>query len=80
MQPKIYARPRPWVFPCLKKAVTAETAGLGMTASLGMTATGVIGPVLWAARVRVEVLATLMAFQPNFWKIWELTDPFTQGK
>ena len=54
-------------------AVVTETAGLEMTA------TGVIGPVLWAARVRVEVLATLMAFQPNFWKIWELTDPFTQG-
>ena len=57
-------------------AVATETAGLGMTA------TGAICPVLWAAGVRVEAMATrtLMAFHPNFWKIWELTDPFTQGK
>ena len=55
-------------------AVATESAGLGMTA------TGVISPVLWKAGVRVEAIVTLMAFQPNFWKIWELTDPFTQGK
>ena len=67
-------------------AVTAETAGLGMTAShgmtagFGMTATGVLSPVLWTAGVRVEASVTLMAFQPNFWKIWELMDPFTQGR
>ena len=74
MKTEIYARPRPWVFPSKKKAVTAETAGLGMTA------TGVISPVLWKAGVRVEAIVTLMAFQPHFWKIWELMDPFTQGK
>ena len=55
-------------------AVTAKTAGLGMTG------TGVISPVLWNAGVRVEAIVTLMAFQPHFWKIWELMDPFTQGK
>ena len=57
-------------------AAATETAGLGMTA------TGAICPVLWAAvGVRVvEAMATLLASHPNFWKIWELTDPFTPGK
>ena len=55
-------------------AVATETVGLGMTA------TGAICPVLWAVGVRVEAMATLMALHPNFWKTWELTDPFTHGK
>jgi C4-dicarboxylate transporter len=55
-------------------AVATETVGLGMTA------TGAICPVLWAVGVRVEAMATLMASHPNFWKIWALTDLFTQGK
>ena len=64
--------------PCVKDdymmAVATETAGLEMTV------TSVICPVLWAVGVRVEAMATLMALHPNFWKILELTDPFTQGK
>ena len=55
-------------------AVATETAGLEMTA------TGVICPVLMAAGVRAETMATLMASHPNFWKIWALTDPCTPGK
>ena len=64
--------------PCVKHdyemAVATETVGLEMTV------TSVICPVLWAAGIRVEAMATLMALHPNFWKILELTDPFTQGK
>ena len=42
-------------------AAATETAGLGMTA------TGAICPVLWAAvGVRVEAMATLLASHPNF--------------
>ena len=72
-------RPSDPTLPCVKDdyemAVATETAGLEMTV------TSVICPVLWAAGVRVEAMATtLMALHPNFWKILELTDPFTQGK
>ena len=41
-------------------AVATETVGHGMTV------TGVIRPILWAAGVRVEAMATLMALHPNF--------------
>ena len=41
-------------------AVATETVGLEMTV------TSVICPVLWAAGVRVEAMATLMALHPNF--------------
>ena len=50
--------------PCVKHdyemAVATETVGLEMTV------TSVICPVLWAAGVRVEAMATLMALHPNF--------------
>ena len=57
-------RPSDPTLPCVKDdyemAVATETVGLEMTV------TSVICPVLWAAGVRVEAMATLMALHPNF--------------